>query len=105
MANRVNHRWTVRELNIIYVMYISFTRKEIAARLGVPESNLRDALRRYGICKPLKKKYKQWTEEEITFIRENYDRMKGPELAKVMGISFSTFRGVAYRYGLKKHHR
>jgi Mn-dependent DtxR family transcriptional regulator len=102
---RKNKIWTMKNLEFMRVMYVVLTRKEIAKKLGVTESNVRDALRRYSIAKPWRKKYRKWTVQEIEIIKNKYLVTKGEDLAAELGVSWTTFRGAVNRYGLSKQTR
>lgn len=104
-TGRKNHRWTIRDLEYLRVMYMVMTRKELAQKLGLKEVNIRDALHRYGVVKPWQKKYKCWTAEDVEIIKNRYRTTKGAVIAAELGVSLSTFRGVVQRYGLKKQAR
>lgn len=102
---RPYRRWTIKDLEFLRVMYVVMTRKAIAIELGVKERHVRDALRRYGISKPWKKKYKKWTDEDLHIIRMKYATTPSKVLAAELGISTSTLWGTVHRYGLIKRNR
>lgn len=102
---RKNHIWTIKDLEYLRVMYVVLTRKELAQKLGVTQSKVRDALKRYGLSKPWRKKHKRWTEADLEVIRAKYPTMKAPELAAELGVSKTTLFGVLHRYGLSKRYR
>lgn len=95
----------MKDLEFLRVMYVVYTRRELADRLGVTEQKVADALSRYNISKPWRKKYRKWTAEEIELIRTKYPTTKGEDMAAELGVSWATFRGAVNRYGLRKQRR
>jgi transposase len=101
----MNHRWTITEINFIRIMYINFTRKDIAEKLGVSELKVRDTMKRYGISKPMQKPYRKWTPDEIEIIRRNYGTTSAKLLAAILGTTTHILWATVQRYGLTKRKR
>lgn len=86
-------------------MYHLLTRRQIADHFGLSELNVRDAMGRYGIRKPLQKRYRKWSPEEIDLIRSKYPTTSGHALAAEIGTTPRRVWAAVKRYGLMKQTR
>lgn len=73
------HFWTEEEDNFIIENYNILTAKEIGAKLGLSESQVRNRVHKLDL-----KKLNRWTEEDERIIRENYGVISTEEISNIL---------------------
>jgi len=79
-------------------IYKHYSRYHLAKKMGITEKDLDGMLRYLG----LKKKQPPLTEDQETFIKDNFYKMKHSEIAKELGVTDSRVQNYCFRHNLKK---
>lgn len=98
--------WTEKEENLIIANYRGFERNKIsevklAENLERPVKDIRKKAYELGLATPPQRK-KDFTEEEIDFLKTNFQEMSLSELAKNLNSTIAIVRSFSERIGLKK---
>lgn len=100
---RVIHTWTESELEYIRANYRDMSLMDMGIHLGVSGPTVRTKLLSMGLKTVSdRKNRKVWTEEEISYLRENYPTMSAMDIAERFGVSNTTVSNKAKELGLKK---
>jgi transposase len=86
------------EINYIRDNYRMMTREELSDHLGVSTSTIRYYIEKLN----LEGKKKEWTIEEIVFMKLNYPEIGCKKLAKIFDRSHHTVNRKLKEIGLKK---
>lgn len=73
------HFWTEEEDKFLIENYNDLTAKEMGAKLGLSESQIRNRVCKLGI-----KKLDKWSEEDERIIKENYNVLSTEELSEIL---------------------
>ena len=71
---------------------------EIAKKLGRNLNSVKNRAKRMGL-----KRDSAWKEDEIEFLRQNFEKMSNEELGKALGRSASAVKSAAGKLGIKKN--
>lgn len=77
-------KWSEQEVAFIRDNVDTYTRQELADKLGVPVSTTQKKIKKLGLQPGFKKRY---TENEEKFILDNYKEMSLEELGAMFGVS------------------
>lgn len=82
--SRAKRKWSEQEEAFIRNNVDTYTRKELADKLGVPVSTTQKKIKKLGLQPGFKRRY---SEEEERFILDNYKEMSLEELGNMFGVS------------------
>jgi hypothetical protein len=95
------HKWTANEKHVIRRLHNKISIKELAVRLHQSEQRLRATTYRMGLG-PTTKRGPLYTDQERSFILQNYRTMTYRQLAEKLNRPFGGVIDVAGRLGIKK---
>ena len=100
---RVIHTWTESDLEYIRENYRDMTLMDMGIHIGVAGSTVRDKMLSMGLePNHYRKNRRVWTEEEISFLKENFPTMSAIDLADKFGVSSTSVSTKAKELGLRK---
>lgn len=88
-------KWTPEQDQMIKNLYVELGPTELARRMEVPSSCVRNRAAYFGLVSKVARK---WTEEENQIIRENYSKDGPMVLSKRLGVSYWALVAYARRY-------
>lgn len=99
----VKHKeWTKDEIQYIKDNYKVKSTKEIAIELKRNDMSIYHKARKLGLAKPILNPAKKWTDEEVQFLKDNYQLLSGPQIAKKLNRAKSHINHKACKLKLKK---
>ena len=100
---RTKHIWTDSEVEYILANYRDMTLMDMGIHIGVAGPTVRAKMLSMGLePNHYRKNRKVWTDEEISFLRENFPTMSAMDIAEKLGISNTSVSTKARELGLKK---
>lgn len=97
-----HRRWTEKEIEFLKKNYESMPVVEIANQINRRKSTVHNMARRLGLKSTFAGVGILWTEEEISFVKENYKSMPWIDISNKLGKSYSSVAQKIRGLGLKK---
>ncbi len=95
--------WKTSEIKFIKENYGSLGPKEIAKRLDRKIAGVYNMAKKIGASKKQTRKYREWTDGELTFLRKRYQQYHTPYLAEILDRTKMAVLEKANEIGLKKY--
>jgi hypothetical protein len=100
--------WTKDKDEKLKKLYPKYTNRQVSSKLGKSIGSIYNRARKLGLCKDVKQGYKQprkkkWTDEQINFIKSNYQDMSSRQIASALGKSLHSVQSQVYFLGLEKN--
>lgn len=99
---RKNEVWCDDSVKYLVDNYHKISTIEISKHLGFSERSIYNKAWRLMRDGVIKKITYVWTDEELCFLKENYDKMTSVEIGKVLGRTSGSITAKASRIGLGK---
>jgi hypothetical protein len=94
--------WSEQDLEYLRNNAGKLPEKDIADFLGRTESSICRQINKLKLTKIKKKKGKDWTAEELTFLKENIDKMSTEEMSNILGRPIGGIQTKRWQIGIKK---
>ena len=100
-----NKRFTEPEIQFLKDNYTILSTEELAAALDRTERGVRGKLERLGLslCTLDRNKPYEWTDEQLLFLKENYNTLSDAKMSKILGITASSICRKRIELGLRVH--
>ena len=92
------HKWTAEEISFLRENYVTMSTADLATHFGVTKDQVKSAAGNHGI----KGKRRNFTEADLTYIREAYPDTSTEIVAKNLGRTVLAIYGIATKLGLHK---
>lgn len=79
------HRWTDEEVKFLKDNYLSIAPKNIAINLNLKEQQVKGKLNCLKLKSPFLREVNPWTEEQIKFVENNFDKYSYREIGEIIG--------------------
>lgn len=95
--------WSEEEIKLLHELYDTHTEAEIAEKLGKSKKAIMSKIHREGLYgRKREKVMTQWKQEEIDFLKLNYEKFTNRQLSLKLNRSEKDIAFVAAELGLKK---
>lgn len=111
-----SNRWNDEDITLLIKLYSTTTNKNLAIKLDKSLSSVEKKGNQLGLSKDkefrkeinkrnasLNSRCKIWTNKEITFLKKNYKKMSGKEIAKRLNRTYASIINKCQQLGLNKN--
>jgi hypothetical protein len=95
--------WTKDEVKFLQANYLTLGAEECARQLGRTKAAVHGKIRKVGGGRPSIGPKVEWTEEEMSFLRENYQTMSWEEMAQKLGRTEMAIQVRASMLGMQRY--